>query len=390
MHRFAILPLTPRGSRETGDGHGVLAAVSESSLIVIQRSCMTRRRSKDRLQLTRAGLLHIAAKSLKELGQPAEPHLSRAGLCPDWAEGDPGALIPLSGYYRFLELVERDVEGFGSVVGSVPVESIGTVGRLIRGAPTVRGALNTVFRFASSFGSAHPARLYDDPREPGVWFHRTGSMASSGGVAQGELLMLRFLIQVVRLAAGTDWKPQALRFRSRAEAARAVARIEAFQGLPTEFGAAWGGFRVPRSVMNLPMPVVHNVHDRDLEAPGSAMQGESFETDLRRLLDSVVRVGGDLSIECVSEMLEVGPRSLQRRLKAEQTTYREIVNDVRHWRSRELILDSDLPFSEIARILGYTDEANFKRAYRRWAGAPPSHLRLASYEEPHHPASPAP
>lgn len=130
--------------------------------------------------------------------------------------------------------------------------------------------------------------------------------------------------------------------------------------------------------MELPLLRLHGARGSGLEVPGSTMQGETFESDLVRLLTSVIRVGGDLGLDSVSEMLTSHPRQAQRRLTAEGTTYRRVVDRARHLRSCELIRHSEIPLTQIALDVGYSDVANSTRAFRRWEGMPPSALRSRS------------
>ncbi|MNG28149.1 Urease operon transcriptional activator [compost metagenome] len=66
------------------------------------------------------------------------------------------------------------------------------------------------------------------------------------------------------------------------------------------------------------------------------------------------------------------PRTLHRRLLDEGTTFKQILEDVRHTLAVEHLKAGQLSIQEIAYSLGYNDVANFRRAFRRWEGVPPS------------------
>ena len=78
----------------------------------------------------------------------------------------------------------------------------------------------------------------------------------------------------------------------------------------------------------------------------------------------------------VARRLHVTPRTLARKLAEEGTSYRAIVDDLRHRMAVDLI-KSGSSMDEIAYLLGYTDTSNFRRAFRRWTGMAPSQLRRA-------------
>ena len=63
-------------------------------------------------------------------------------------------------------------------------------------------------------------------------------------------------------------------------------------------------------------------------------------------------------------------RTLTRKLKDEQTTFREIVDTLRYDLSKSYLSDG-LSVGEIAYYLGYADHAAFSTAFKRWSGKSP-------------------
>ena len=68
-------------------------------------------------------------------------------------------------------------------------------------------------------------------------------------------------------------------------------------------------------------------------------------------------------------------RTLNRRLKALGTTFRDVLEDVRFEAACELLGSTQLPLDDIAAALGYAGVSPFSRAFRRRAGSPPGHWR---------------
>ncbi|WP_295652397.1 AraC family transcriptional regulator [uncultured Dietzia sp.] len=114
-----------------------------------------------------------------------------------------------------------------------------------------------------------------------------------------------------------------------------------------------------------------------------------FEQQCREVLDArVARVGvagqvrsrlrherGDWpSMAGVAADLHFDERTLRRRLTAEGTSFRRLVDEVRHGRALEL-LGQGAAVAEIARDLGYSETATFTRSFTRWEGVPPSQAR---------------
>ncbi|MFC4754585.1 helix-turn-helix transcriptional regulator [Dietzia aurantiaca] len=114
-----------------------------------------------------------------------------------------------------------------------------------------------------------------------------------------------------------------------------------------------------------------------------------FEQQCREVLDArLARVGvagqvrsrlrherGDWpSMADVAADLHIDQRTLRRRLTAEGTSFRRLVDEVRHGRALEL-LGQGAAVSEVARELGYSETATFTRSFTRWEGVSPSRLR---------------
>jgi AraC-like DNA-binding protein len=68
-------------------------------------------------------------------------------------------------------------------------------------------------------------------------------------------------------------------------------------------------------------------------------------------------------------------RSLQRKLRAERTNFSVIYDEMRREMADAYVQDSQMSMTEIAYLLGFSDQGNFTRAFRRWYGRSPSEAR---------------
>lgn len=80
-------------------------------------------------------------------------------------------------------------------------------------------------------------------------------------------------------------------------------------------------------------------------------------------------------LDAVARRLYMSPRTLKRRLKAHQLSFRELLNDQRQRDSIRLLEDRTLSIEEVAARVGYSAPANFVRAFRSWTGHPPGEFR---------------
>ncbi len=83
----------------------------------------------------------------------------------------------------------------------------------------------------------------------------------------------------------------------------------------------------------------------------------------------------DFHIDAVARRLGMSARTLQRRLSAQDMTFRDLSDEVRREHAERMLARPDLSFTAIALKLGYTQASSFNRAVRRWTGLTPSQLR---------------
>ena len=82
----------------------------------------------------------------------------------------------------------------------------------------------------------------------------------------------------------------------------------------------------------------------------------------------------------VARKLGLTPRTLARRLTAEEQTFAEILRQLRIGLAKRRLADKDLAdkdlaISQIAWLLGYQDVSAFTNAYKRWTGHSPRATR---------------
>ncbi|TFU05482.1 AraC family transcriptional regulator [Polymorphobacter arshaanensis] len=85
-----------------------------------------------------------------------------------------------------------------------------------------------------------------------------------------------------------------------------------------------------------------------------------------------------VDLESIAAELGRAGRTLQHGLACEGVSYRDIVRNVRIERAIQMLAESNRPIAEIAQHVGYTDQANFHRAFVAVTGATPKQHRKAS------------
>jgi AraC-like DNA-binding protein len=148
--------------------------------------------------------------------------------------------------------------------------------------------------------------------------------------------------------------------------------------IPLEFEASHHELCAPCSLAGVALPLADaRVHALALRRCAERMAARpdpaATATTVRRVLLS----SGPPFLDLIgtAKRLAMSSRSLRRRLRDEGTSFRSIVDEVRSMVADRWLDDPTRSITEIGLDLGYTDAANFARAYRRANGLSPSAAR---------------
>jgi AraC-like DNA-binding protein len=147
-------------------------------------------------------------------------------------------------------------------------------------------------------------------------------------------------------------------------------------GCPVRFGRPIGEFVVARRYLDAPLMTanadLHRLvrrHAEDLLAriPTEANLIARARASLTELLPT-----DDLSIATLARRLRVSQRTLQRKLRERELSYRQLVDDTRQELALRHLEAGAMTVSELAFRLGFRSLPAFARAFHRWRGMTPS------------------
>jgi AraC-like DNA-binding protein len=81
------------------------------------------------------------------------------------------------------------------------------------------------------------------------------------------------------------------------------------------------------------------------------------------------------TFDATAELLDVNARSLRRQLRQQGFSFRELRDELRTQLALKYLRSTTLANEDIALALGFSDAANFRRAFHRWTGKAPSQIR---------------
>lgn len=151
-----------------------------------------------------------------------------------------------------------------------------------------------------------------------------------------------------------------------------------------QFGADESKLIFPASYLKLPVVTADEEYRRQAEERAQAMLQQLVkEPPLLRQIKSVLilrMASGRVQLKETASSLHLSARTLQRRLTEVGANYQQVLDEVRAESARQLLLDPNIALTQIAFLLGYSDQSTFQTAYRRWFRTSPGQARRNSQD----------
>ncbi len=184
-------------------------------------------------------------------------------------------------------------------------------------------------------------------------------------------LSLGTVCNCLRLLAGSHIKPRsAYLSRDKTENNDIYSRI---LGTTVIYNHELNAVVFDRHLLDSPLQN-HNQAIQKLLKRNLESTSREFESDIigevRKLIVNLLPFGY-CTLELVAKQLMMSPRKLQYQLATEDTTFKEIVDQVRIGIAQQQLRQSKIPLSQLCETLGYSDQTAFSRAFKRWFGISP-------------------
>lgn len=324
----------------------------------------------------RGSSLQGFSELVDDLGADPWELLGDAGIDPA-AVGDPESLITARSVLSVMENAARatGTPDFGRRLAQRQgIEILGVLGIAARSSSTVEDALVAVDEHMATYSTELLARVDPQPEERLACFEWRLRTLDAVPHQQSAELALGVALRIFRVLAGDTFTPDVVLLRH-PPLGDPAGYAEHF-GCPVRFETDRHGFLFRRDVLHRPLSddvAVHQLALRylaDQAIPADVDDRTPAAEVIRRMLPT-----GALSLEQVAAQLAVHPRSLQRQLAVQETTYQQLVDDTRRDEAARLLRDTDLPLAQIAHLLGYTEQSVFSRSCTRWFGTSPGRTR---------------
>lgn len=251
---------------------------------------------------------------------------------------------------------------------------VGVLGYLVLATNTVGEALSAYQRYEKLFYGVALAEVVVLADQVEVRWPK----ATAGLSQQGDGAAIAALVTFLRNQVLEPPPPTLIRFAHPLSARQKLA-YEQFFDCPVQDNDSYVRVRFPLSYLYIRMPHadpgLKALLDRQAQALLLALpEADDFTRALQQVLLRLL-ADGEPSLERAAQVLHLAPRTLQRRLAGRDLSWQQWLDCNREQLARQYLGDQSLALSDIALLLGFSEQSAFSRAFRRWTGTTPGRFR---------------
>jgi AraC-like DNA-binding protein len=327
--------------------------------------------------LIRATALWGYRELVHELGGDANDFLSRFGI-PRRADTEEGAFISYDAFVRMLDAsaVELRCPEFGLRLSRWHgLDVLGPIAVMARNAHTVLDAADVIARYLYVHSAALKLTRAPWSTAARIAFTYEVSDPPLPVTIQGYELSMGVVARIIAVLGGPEAVLSSVAFLHDQQGDDAVYRD--VLKCPIRFGQTWCGFELSAELAATTIEgadaATRRIARKYLDSrylPPTAALSERVADLAGNLLPT-----GQCSVDEIAGQLAMHPRTLQRQLAAEGTSCQQVIERERRAHAGRYLAEPDLELSQIAGLLGYTEQSALNRSCRRWFGMTPRQYR---------------
>ena len=209
-----------------------------------------------------------------------------------------------------------------------------------------------------------------------IWTYHPPPAPEHSGVQHSDHI-IPLMIRFVQSYLGPDWNPSWIQLDY--PDTMADRRLEDGVQSSVRYGGDGVSIAIPTKCMQISRP--DNLQNQAQSVTSADILAERIKNetgDLVHCIDAVIALQlleGRTGIDDTAIIVGTSIRTLQRAIHDAGSSYRRLLGAARLKRALALLRETDSSITDISFSLGYSDPANFTRAFLRLFGQPPNSLR---------------
>jgi len=322
-----------------------------------------------------AGILSIFWRIIESYGKDPDPIFRKLHLDIKLAE-DPNARIPYAKvetlWKEMITLVDDPYIGLKIPALWHPSYG-GGFSYAWLASSSLRSAFERFVRYLRVVTEGHEYTIEETNREFSV-IHSFNKEALN--IPQIVDAHFAILVSLCRINYGQNLAPVSISFTHLAP--EETGEYFAFFRCPIIFDAPDNRITLTQEVVDKRLlsanPLLAELNDQVMINYLAKLEGDNIIERVKAIIVDQLP-SGNVTDGSVADSLYISKRTFHRRLQQEETTFRLILNDLRHELADKYIKDSRLNLNEISFLLGFSESSSFSRAFKRWTGSSPSTYR---------------
>jgi AraC-like DNA-binding protein len=289
--------------------------------------------------------------------------------------GQPTVSLDLSSYCSLFEEAARQTRNgnFGLWFGnSFKPRDLGLIGYAAISSPTLGSALENFVQLFAHHQQSTLMRI-TEPERGIVRLEYQIHVPDILARRQDAELSLGMFLNIIRENCGPSWAPLEVHFEH--PGPEAWKEHESAFDAPVYFAQSTNALVFRKELFARPMPApdlkLLSIARLCLQSVGVHGVTRQSLTDRVRTEVRARLAEGYPALEDVAGALKASRAAIQRALSRNNLTYKDVVEEVRRGLALIYLNQRELPLSEIAFLLGYSELSAFSRAFSRWTGASP-------------------
>jgi len=315
-------------------------------------------------------------KGLESEGLDPRPLFVQAGLNPDHLH-DANARYPVRAMTRLwnlaVEATHDDCFGLAAA-GFWHPTTFHALGYAWLASVTLKQAFERMVRYAHLVSNATQVSLQKDTDGYRVTLGlRVTDIQPATAALDASFVAI---VRMCRTSYGDEFAPRRVQLAHGRPAC--AQRLESFFRCPVDFDTAPSALLLDAAPLEATLLTANaelaHANDQIISQYLAHLDRTHIAPQVKaKLLDQLS--SGNVTEAQMAVALNQSERSLQRKLRAEGTSFSQLLEETRRELAQRYIENSRLSITETAYLLGFAEPANFTRAFRRWTGQSPSDYR---------------
>jgi AraC-like DNA-binding protein len=253
----------------------------------------------------------------------------------------------------------------------------GLLGYAMLASPSLRTTLERLIRFHEVISQAAYGTLREDGNKGTLVFMLTYIDEKPYPRAR-EDAALAWIMSSLRINFQQPLVPVSVSFtHQRPECAD---KYYEFFRSPVTFGAPMASLEISLEAADKVLPTENKelaaFSDEAMTTYIASLNKRDIVTRVKRLIAEHLP-SGTVTLDTIAAELFMNIRKLQRSLQEQGITFSMLLNETRKEIAQQYVQDKNMNLTEVAFLLGYSEQSTFSRAFKNWTGKSPIQYRKA-------------